>query len=67
LGRGIAKVEVSTIYKNLKELKAATTSYSRDVKNADGVKVLADGMVMLAPDGRDKAQALLKGILKLGS
>lgn len=65
VGRGTAKVERSAIYKNLKELKAATTAYSRDVKATDGVKVLADRTAMLAPDGRQKAQALLKDILKV--
>lgn len=64
VGTGRAKMDVSIVYKNLKDLRAATTSYSRDAKSAEGVKVLADGGVMLTPDGREKAQALLKEILK---
>lgn len=66
VGRRIAKVELSTIYKNLKSLRAATTSYSRDVKTTDGVKVVADG-VMLPPAGREKAQAMLRRILKVNA
>jgi hypothetical protein len=66
VGRRIAKVELSTIYKNLKTLKAATTSYSRDVKMTEGVKVVADG-VMLPPAGREKAQAMLRQILTIGA
>lgn len=65
VGRRIAKAEFSTIYKNLKSLKAATSAYSRDVKGADGVKVVANG-VMLPPDGREKARAMLGQILKVG-
>ena len=66
VGRKIAKVELPIIYKNLKNLRAETTSYSRDVKKADGVKVVANG-VMLPPDGRDKAQAMLRQILKVSA
>lgn len=64
IGRKLVKVELSTIYENLKELNAHTTSYSRDVKRADGVKVLADG-VMVPPEGRDKARAMLRQVLKM--
>lgn len=67
VGKGIAKVEISTIYKNLRELKAATTAYARDVKSAEGVKIVAGktATAMLVPDGREKARLLLKQILKL--
>jgi len=65
IGRGLAKVDAPTIYKNLKTLNAATSAYSRDVKNTEGAKVLADG-VMLTGNGREIAQELLRTILKLG-
>lgn len=64
VGRKIVKLDRPTVYRNLKALKAHTTAYSRDVKHAEGVKVLADGL-MLLPDGKEKAQALLKEILGL--
>lgn len=66
VGRKIATVELSAIYKNLRNLKAATTSYSRDVKATHGVKVVATG-VMLPPDGRENARAMLRGILKVSA
>jgi|GEM_PF-6181016 len=66
IGRGIAKVELGLIYKNLKELNAATTAYSRDVKKSEGVKVLSDG-VMLTVEGREKAKTFLKQILGLAA
>lgn len=66
VGRKIAKVEMSAIFENLKNLRAATTSYSRDVKKTDGVKVVTDG-AMLPPDGREKAQTMLRQILKVST
>lgn len=66
VGRKIAKVDLARIYKNLKDLRADTTSYSRDVKKAEGVKVVTNG-VMLPPDGREKGQSLLREILNIGT
>lgn len=65
VGRGAARFDVLLIYKNVKNLNAATTSYSRDVKKTDGVKVLSDGTAILTPEGRGRAKLLLNQILRL--
>ncbi|MGH7369850.1 MAG: hypothetical protein ACREIN_03075 [Candidatus Methylomirabilaceae bacterium] len=66
VGRKIAKVEMSVIYENLRNLRAETTSYSRDVKKTDGVKVVTGG-AMLPPDGREKAQTMLRQVLRIST